>query len=86
MSLANARKHWRALAGLAAIFAALVAMGPIIFYGIGPVFGPLLNAMGSEAMLVIAAAIAVFVLGSLAFALWAGNRADRSIGKAETNG
>ncbi|MCA1198926.1 hypothetical protein K9B35_13195 [Sphingomonas sp. R647] len=86
MSMANARKHWRGLAGMAAIFVALVAMGPIFFYGIGPVFGPLVDAMGSEAMLVIAAAIAVFVLGSLAFALWAGNRADRSIGKAETNG
>ena len=78
MSLANVQRHWRALAVLTAIFAGLVALVPVIFYGVGPLLVGLVDTMGQSALLVIGGAVAVIVLGTLALALWLGSLADRA--------
>ena len=75
MSLANVRKHWRFLAILLLIFLLLFAAGPVILYGIGPLFTMMVEGSGPVTLalfLVLAGAAPAWFF----FNLWAGNKVN----------
>ena len=86
MSLANVRRHWRFLAILLLIFLLLFAAGPVILYGIGPLFTMMVESSG----LVKLALFLVFAGAAPAwffFNLWAGNKVNGSDeGGGDNNG
>jgi hypothetical protein len=75
VSLANVRKHWRFLATLLLVILLLAAAGPVIFYGIGPLFTMMVEGRGLVSLalfLVIAGAAPAWFF----FGLWAGNKVE----------
>jgi hypothetical protein len=76
VSLANVRRHWRFLATLLLILLLLAAAGPVIFYGIGPLFSMMVEGRGlvSLALFLVIAGAAP---GWFFFGLWAGNKVER---------
>ena len=75
MSLANVRRHWRALAILLLVFLLVAAAGPLIFYGVGPLFSTIVNGSGIARWLLFAIIVAA-VPAWIFFMLWAGDKVD----------
>jgi len=76
VSLANVRKHWRFLATLLLIVLLLAAAGPVIFYGIGPLFSMMVEGRGLVKLalfLVLAGAAPAWFF----FGLWVGNKVEQ---------
>jgi hypothetical protein len=77
VSLANVRAHWRFLVTLFVLFLALLAAGPLLFYGLPRLLGGVFDRFGSASVLVMGLIFAAAALGWLFFVLWAGDKADR---------
>jgi type VI protein secretion system component VasK len=73
----NDRKEWRLWLGLVLVFLLIAALGPVVFYGFGPLFTMMMEAprpVSIGLLLLIGTAPAAYFF----FGLWAGHKADQA--------
>ena len=75
--MADNRKEWRFWLGLVLVFLLIAALGPVIFYGFGPLFTAMMEAprpLSIALLLIIGIAPAAYFF----FGLWAGQKVDEA--------
>ena len=78
MSRQVLKEHWKGLAFFAAIFLAIVAMGPLVFYGFPYIYEAMVEGRSLPLLLAIGGSIPLWIFGGLWLFDRLTNRAESS--------